>query len=60
MSKQKKDRVEIYESKKVRKQYGWRVIAANGKRIAISGELYKNKKHAEAMVKKLFPALCES
>ena len=51
----KKDRVQIYESRKVPGQWGWRYIAANGKRIAISGELYKNKAHAEKMAMRLFP-----
>lgn len=53
----KKDKVVIYQSKKVKGQWGWRVIAANGKRIAISGELYKNKAHAAKMAKRLFPDL---
>ena len=53
----KKDKVVIYQSKKVKGQWGWRVIAPNGKRIAISGELYKNKAHALKMAQRLFPDL---
>ncbi len=54
MSK-KQDRVEIYASKKVKGQWGWRYIASNGKRIAVAGELYTSRKHAEKMVARLFP-----
>jgi uncharacterized protein YegP (UPF0339 family) len=51
----KKDKVVIYQSRKVPGQWGWRYIASNGKRIAISGELYKSKAHAEKMAMRLFP-----
>lgn len=50
----KRDRVEIYRSKKVKGQFGWRYVAANGKKIAIGGELYKRKSNVLKMVEKLF------
>lgn len=53
----KKDRIEIYRSKKVKGQFGWRYIAKNGRKLAIGGELYKNAAHAIKMVDKLFGQL---
>jgi hypothetical protein len=32
-------------------------VASNGRRVAIAGELYHNKSHAERMVNKLFPGV---
>ena len=51
----KQARIEIYASRKVKGQYGWRYIAANGRKVAIAGELYKKKSHAIKMAEKLFP-----
>ena len=50
----KKDRIEIYRSRKVRNQFGWRYVAKNGRKLATCGELYKNKRHAINMVDRLF------
>ena len=38
----------IYKSRKVEGQWGWSLIAPNGKKVATgySGELYKSKAHA--------------
>ena len=35
--------IQIYRSKK-NKQFAWRIIAKNGKKIACGGETYYNKK----------------
>ena len=51
----KTDKIEIYESRKVKGQFGWRYIAKNGKKVAIAGELYHNRSHAVKMAAKLFP-----
>lgn len=51
----KKDKIEIYASRKVKGQYGWRYIAANGRKVAIAGELYTKYEHTFRMVNKLFP-----
>ena len=48
------DTIEIYESRKVKGQFGWRYKAKNGKKIATCGELYKSRKHAGRMVSYLF------
>jgi uncharacterized protein YegP (UPF0339 family) len=50
----KKDTITIYASKKVKGQFGWRYTAKNGRKLATSGELYKNRAHAARMVDKLF------
>ena len=49
-----KDRIEVYPSKKVKGQFGWRYKAKNGKKVATSGELYKKRSHALDMVHRLF------
>ena len=36
----------IYKSRKVEGQWGWSLIATNGKKVATCGELYKSKAHA--------------
>ena len=36
----------IYKSRKVEGQWGWSLIAPNGKKVATCGELYKSKAHA--------------
>jgi uncharacterized protein YegP (UPF0339 family) len=45
---------QLYRSRR-NKQYGWRLVAANGARIAVAGETYEKKQHAERMFKQLFP-----
>lgn len=50
----KTDVIEIYESRRKPKHYGWRYKTKNGKKVAIAGELYKNKQHAREMVSLLF------
>lgn len=48
------DTIEIYESRKVKGQFGWRYRAKNGKKIANAGELYTKRDHADNMVRYLF------
>lgn len=48
-------RLEIYRD--TRRQWRWRVIAANGKTVADSAEAYVNRSHALEMTRKLFPTL---
>jgi hypothetical protein len=36
-------------------QYGWTVHAANGKKLATSGEFYTRRKHTLKMARILFP-----
>ncbi len=38
----KKDRIEIYRSR-ANKEFGWRYITKNGKRVAVAGETYKKR-----------------
>jgi uncharacterized protein YegP (UPF0339 family) len=57
MALKKADKVVLYPSRKVAGQWGWRYVAANGRRVAVAGELYYNKAHAERMVNKLFPGV---
>lgn len=48
--------IQIYRSKK-NKQFAWRIIAKNGKKIACGGETYHNKKDlkkAISLVDKFF------
>lgn len=45
----KQHTLEVYESKKVKGQWGWRLKAPNGRKVACSGELYKDKTHAYKM-----------
>lgn len=45
----KKHQLQVYESKKVKGQWSWRLVAPNGRKIACSGELYKDKAHAYKM-----------
>jgi uncharacterized protein len=40
--KKKGSRLEIYKDRK--KEYRWRIVAANGKKLAMASEGYKNKK----------------
>lgn len=47
------EHIEIYRSKK-NKQFGWRYIAKNGRRVACGGETYYNRKDATDMVRHLF------
>lgn len=54
----KKDRIEIYRSRR-NKEFGWRYITKNGKRVAVAGETYKNKTHASRMVYSMFGYLIE-
>lgn len=49
----KKDRIEVYQSRR-NKEYGWRYITKNGKRVAVAGETYKNSAHAWKMADTLF------
>ena len=48
------DTIEIYESRKVKGQFGWRYKAKNGKKIATCGELYTKRSHAKKMALYLF------
>lgn len=48
------DTIEIYESRKVKGQFGWRYKAKNGKKIANAGELYTKRQHAQTMAYGLF------
>ena len=57
MALKKADKAVVYPSRKVAGQWGWRYVASNGRRVAIAGELYHNKSHAERMVNKLFPGV---
>jgi uncharacterized protein YegP (UPF0339 family) len=50
----KNRKVQIYQSRR-NGQFGWRLIAKNGQRIAVSGETYEKRKHAEKMVAELWP-----
>lgn len=43
----------IYKSSKVAGQWGWSLIAPNGKKVATCGELYKNKAHAIRMAESI-------
>lgn len=52
----KNRKVQIYQSRR-NGQFGWRVIAKNGQRIAVSGETYEKRKHAEKMAAELFPGM---
>ena len=45
----KQHTLRIYKSRKVAGQWGWSLIAPNGKKVATCGELYKNKAHAKKM-----------
>jgi len=56
----KTDRIEIYRSRKVKSQFGWRYKTRNGKKVAASGELYTNHSHALKMVEYLFAAAIAS
>jgi hypothetical protein len=38
-------------------EFGWTVHAANGRKLATSGEFYKRRSHTIKMVRLLFPAL---
>jgi len=49
-----REHIQTYQSRRNR-EFGWRLVAANGKRIAIGGETFKNRKHAEKMATRLFP-----
>lgn len=52
----KTDVIEIYESRRKPKHYGWRYKTKNGKKVAIAGELYTKRQHALDMVTLLFGA----
>lgn len=49
----KKDKIEIYASRKVKGQYGWRYVSSNGRKMADGCELYHNKKDVEKAIEKL-------
>lgn len=49
----KKHTLRVYPSRKVKGQWGWTLIAPNGKKIATCGELYKSKGYALKMVNEL-------
>lgn len=50
----KTDVIEIYESRRKPKHYGWRYKTKNGKKVAIAGELYEKRDHTLRMVTGLF------
>lgn len=45
--------VEVYKGKD--KQWYWRAIASNGRKIANAGEGYKHRRHAINMIGRIFP-----
>jgi len=49
-----REHIQTYQSRR-NGEFGWRLVAANGKRIAIGGETFKNRRHAEKMATRLFP-----
>ena len=48
------ERIQVYPSRKVKGQWGWRYKARNGRKVATSGELYTKRSHALDMVHHLF------
>lgn len=48
----KHPKIEVYKSKK-NGQFSWRMIAANGKKIACAGETYHNKRDCIKSLKKV-------
>ena len=50
----KKHTLRVYPSRKVKGQWGWTLIAPNGKKIATCGELYESKAHAVRMANSLW------
>lgn len=55
----KKTKREIYKSKK-NGQYGWRLVAKNGKKVACSGETFHNKKDCIKSLNSIVLMLVES
>ena len=55
----KKAKTQIYKSQK-NGQFGWRLIAKNGKKVACSGETFYNKKDCIKSAKSISRMLVES
>lgn len=55
----KKPQRQIYKSVK-NGQFGWRLLAKNGRKVACSGETYKNKKDAIKIMDSVALLLVES
>lgn len=55
----KKAKREIYKSRR-NGQFGWRLIAKNGKKVACGGETFHNKKDAIKSMKSVALMLVES
>lgn len=49
----KKHTLRVYPSRKVKGQWGWTLIAPNGKKIADSCELYGSEAHAKKMARSM-------
>ena len=49
-----REHIQTYQSRR-NGEFGWRLVSANGKRIAIGGETFKNRRHAERIAMRLGP-----